>query len=270
MYSIGQFSRISGLSVKTLRLYHEKGVLVPSRVDEETGYRYYNQPCIEHARVVSHLRGMDFPLAVIREILEQYSDEGDILDYLEQRKKSLELEMHEHQAIIDSLSSIILKEQEAKRIMENSAFEIEEKEIAAILIAGVRMCGAYHECGKGFGLIGRKLNRRICGKAMCLYYDDEYKEKDADFEACMPVRPGKEVEGISIRELPACKCVTLLHQGPYDDLGRSYEKVYAYIRDKGYEVERPTRDIFLKGPGMIFKGNPEKYLTEIQIPVKIG
>jgi len=42
MFSIGEFSRITGLSIKALRLYHEKGILVPGRVDDATGYRYYN------------------------------------------------------------------------------------------------------------------------------------------------------------------------------------------------------------------------------------
>ena len=42
MFSIGEFSKITGLPVKTLRFYHEKRLLVPSCVDRETGYRYYD------------------------------------------------------------------------------------------------------------------------------------------------------------------------------------------------------------------------------------
>lgn len=62
--------------------------------------------------------------------------------------------------------------------------------------------------------------------------------------------------------------VTLLHQGPYDDLGRSYQKILGYLKQKGVEAELPTREVYIKGPGMIFKGNPKKYLTEIQMLVK--
>ena len=48
-------------------------------------------------------------------------------------------------------------------------------------------------------------------------------------------------------------------------MGRSYEKILGYIKDKGLETVLPSREIYHKGPGMIFKGNPKKYLTEIQI-----
>ena len=101
-----------------------------------------------------------------------------------------------------------------------------------------------------------------------LHYDSEYREDDADFEACMPIRKGKAADGISVRELPGGRCVALVHKGPYEQLGRSYAKILGYIKDKGYEVAMPTREVYLKGPGMIFKGNPRNYLTEIQILVR--
>jgi len=52
MYSIGEFSRISGFSVKALRLYHEKGLLVPSVIDDDSGYRYYDRKNVEKARII--------------------------------------------------------------------------------------------------------------------------------------------------------------------------------------------------------------------------
>jgi len=148
---------------------------------------------------------------------------------------------------------------------KNIEFEIEEKEIATILIAGHRMQGKYEEVGKGFGIIGKKMGRYINGKALTLYYDDEYKEENADFEPCMPVRKGADSEGISVRELKGGKCVALIHKGPYQTLGDSYKKIYEYIKEKGYKTKIPSREVYLKGPGMIFKGNPKNYLTEIQI-----
>ena len=62
--------------------------------------------------------------------------------------------------------------------------------------------------------------------------------------------------------------MALLHKGPYNELGRSYAKILAFVKEKGYEVLLPTREVYLKGPGMIFKGNPKNYLTEIQMLVK--
>ena len=43
MFSIGEFSKITGLSVKTLRFYHEKELLAPTQVDPQSGYRYYDR-----------------------------------------------------------------------------------------------------------------------------------------------------------------------------------------------------------------------------------
>jgi effector-binding domain-containing protein len=151
--------------------------------------------------------------------------------------------------------------------MARGEFSIEEKELDTILAAGIRYTGAYSECGKAFGKIGRTMGRHICGKPFNLYYDDEYREHDADIESCMPVRTGASAAGVVVRELPGGRCVSLLHKGPYDTIGRSYEKVLAYIKDKGYAARTPSREIYHKGPGMIFKGNPDKYLTEIQILV---
>lgn len=67
-----------------------------------------------------------------------------------------------------------------------------------------------------------------------------------------------------MHELPGGKAVSLIHKGPYETISRSYEKVMAYIKEKGYTPKLPIREIYLKGPGMIFKGNPQNYLTEIQ------
>ena len=154
------------------------------------------------------------------------------------------------------------------RDMASTEYEVVEKTIPGMQIAGIRMKGKYRDCGKAFGQICRKFGRLLSGKPMLLHFDTEYREDNADFEAAMPVRSAKDVEGIVVRELPAGRCVSLIHQGPYDQLGRSYEKIKQYVREKGYKIAVPSREIYIKGPGMIFKGNPQKYLTEIQMMIE--
>jgi effector-binding domain-containing protein len=156
--------------------------------------------------------------------------------------------------------------------MNQHAYTVEEKSLQPMLIADVRLRGPYAECGKGFARIGRAMGRYICGKPMMLHYDEEYREDDADFEACMPVRRprGNAPDGIDLREIPGGRCATLLHKGPYDQLGSSYATILKHVKDKGYRIVMPTREVYLKGPGMIFKGNPKNYLTEIQIFVAEG
>ena len=138
--------------------------------------------------------------------------------------------------------------------MKEATFEVEEKTLDSMVIAGVRMKGKYSDCGKGFAQIGRRLGRHICGKPFLLHYDTEYKEEDAEFEVCMPVRQGTSEDETSVRELAGGRCVALLHKGPYDELGRSYAKILTYAKQHGYEIEMPTREVYIKGPGMIFKG----------------
>ncbi|HEV3167748.1 MAG TPA: MerR family transcriptional regulator [Isosphaeraceae bacterium] len=267
MFRIGDFSRITGLPVRTLRFYQEKGLLVPTAVDDASGYRYYNAASVEKARVIVALRAFEFSLEDIGAIIRDHDDEADILDYLDGRKAKLRERIRCHQDMIRTLDRIIRTEREARQAMALPTFQVEEKNIPPMLVAGVRLQGKYSDCGKGFAQLGRAVGRLACGKPFCLYYDDEYREDDADFEACMPVRKPMRVDGISVHELPGERLVTLLHRGPYSLLGRSYARILESISEHRQSVVRPTREVYLKGPGMIFKGNPKNYLTEIQLPI---
>jgi len=269
VFSIGEFSRITGLTVKTLRFYHEKGVLIPACVDAQTGYRYYGDRQIDKARVITRLRSLEFSLEQIGEMLTNYDDESDILDHLERQKAVIEEKRRQYQGIVGLLEKIIYNERAARMTAQNSTFEVEEKTLDTLLIAGVRLKGHYSDSGKGFARIGKALGRYISGKCFLLHYDTEYREEDADFEACMPIRTRKEIDGISVRELPGGPCVSLLHKGPYQELSRSYTKILAYIKEKRYEIVMPTREVYWKGPGMIFRGNPKNYLTEIQMLIQV-
>jgi DNA-binding transcriptional MerR regulator len=268
VFSIGEFSTITGLPIKTLRFYHDRKLLLPAYIDERTGYRYYDARQIDKARVITALRGLAVPLEQIADLLASCDDDADILDFLDAHRQALEEKARQYRAMVASLEQMLRQERETRMARNNLNFAVEEKTLAGLLVAGVRMRGRYSECGKGFARIGRTMGRHISGKALLLHYDGEYKEDDADFEACMPVRKGKDADGISVRELPGGRAVTLLHKGPYEELGRSYALLLAYVKEKGYEVVMPTREVYLKGPGMIFRGNPKNYLTEIQMLIK--
>lgn len=268
MFSIGEFSRITGLTVKTLRFYHEKGLLVPALIDKSSGYRYYDRANIEKARLIVSLRDMELSISDIGELLDRYDDQAQILDFLQSHKQQLEERIRSLTNITESLDYIIKSEQEAAMTLQQASFVVEEKDLQPLLIASVRMKGKYSDCGKGFSLIGKKLGRYIYGKPFCLYYDGDYRPDDADLEACIPIKREKQIEGISVRTLPGGSCLSLLHKGPYDELGRSYEIILGHAKDKGYEIVLPTREVYIKGPGMLFKGNPKNYLTEIQLPIQ--
>ncbi len=268
MFTIGEFSRLTGLTVKTLRFYQEQGILPPSAVDDHSGYRYYAADKIETARVIKQLRGLEISLADIAEILAGLHAGSDVLEYLAKHKQMVAAKAAHYRQIESRLNQLIRQQQEARSAMTANEFEVEEKTIATQLIAGTRMRGRYSDCGKGFSQIGRKLGRFLGGPCFLLHYDTEYREDDADFEACFPLRrqPTREVPaGISVRELMGGPCISLLHKGPYEELGRSYQKIISFAKSKNFNIEVPSRELYLKGPGMIFKGNPQSYLTEIQM-----
>jgi DNA-binding transcriptional MerR regulator/effector-binding domain-containing protein len=266
MFTIGEFSKLSGLTVKTLRFYHEEGLLIPTFVDPDTGYRYYHERQIEMARVIAYLRNLDFSISDIKELLGR-EDEAGLLNLLERQRSQIKQQIKRLQRTVRSLDQFISEERQGQA-MADTLEDVREKDVDTMLVAGIRMKGHYSDCGKGFARLGRSFGRFICGKPLLLHYDAEYREEDADFEACLPIRQRKSVEGTSVRELPAVRCVALVHKGPYDQMGRSYAKVLKWIKERNYKVVLPTREVYLKGPGMIFKGNPKNYVTEIQIPVE--
>ena len=67
--SIGEFARRSRLSAKALRLYDGLGLLPPARVDEDSGYRFYEPGQLGQARLIAALRQLQVPLADIKAIL---------------------------------------------------------------------------------------------------------------------------------------------------------------------------------------------------------
>jgi effector-binding domain-containing protein len=185
---------------------------------------------------------------------------------LETQKQRIATRMRREREILRALDQVIANERRAREFLDSASFQVEEKTLQPQLIAGYRMKGKYSDCGKGFALLGRAVGRYICGKSFCLYYDCEYRDGDADIETCFPIRKEVRADGISVRTLAGGSCLSLIHRGPYHQLGRSYEKILRAANQRKAKIALPTREVYLKGPGMIFKGNPNRYLTEIQLP----
>jgi DNA-binding transcriptional MerR regulator/effector-binding domain-containing protein len=270
LFSIGEFSQITGLSVKTLRFYDEKGLLLPASVDSITGYRYYNALSVERARIITRLRELQFPLEEIQRVLAECEDDTQLSAHFQQRLRAIQERIRTDRKTAKALEKVLRDEAAAASLAQAGRFRVEEKNLASIIVAGLRMTGRYEECGRGFKTLAGKMGRHIAGKPLCLYFDDEFREGDASFEPCFPVRREvASVDGITVRTLPAARCLTLIHQGPYPQLGRSYKTILGEFHRRGLTADLPSRETYHKGPGMIFKGNPKNYLTEIQIPIKV-
>ena len=217
------------------------------------------------------LRSMEFKLEEIREILAECGDDSDLLTQLERQKESLTAKVSHYQKVLDTINQLLAKERRRREeeTMSGATSEIKEQRVEPVLVAAVRMTGCYGDCGQGFARLGKIVGRQIAGKPLCLFYDGEYREGDAAYDTCFPIRKRvEEADGISVRELPAIRCLSYLHHGPYDELRNTYARLMKYVREHGYKVYLPTREVYLKGPGMIFFGNPKKFVTEIQLPIE--
>jgi effector-binding domain-containing protein len=210
---------------------------------------------------------MRFTLEEIGLILAGSEDEADILSFLERRKTDIGEELSQLRNISRTLDDLIRMEKEYAKVMSKTTFEIEEKDLPTMLIAGLRFTGKYSDTGKYMGTLCRKAGPVSCGGPFNLYYDAEYREDDADIESCIPIRKERKMEGIEVRELEGGRAITLIHKGPYETIGGSYARLFDYLKEKGLEPILPLREVYLKGPGMLLKGNPKNYLTEIQVRI---
>jgi DNA-binding transcriptional MerR regulator len=267
MLSIGEFSRVTRLSVKALRLYHEKGILVPGSVNLRSKYRYYGSRDVEKAAIVRSLRELDFSLQEIKEIVGGCQDDAQITIHVQNKMAEIGQTIRKFKGIQKNLRILSDSIKEEKMIYKT---DIESEEIPEILLCGIRFQGKYSEVGAKFATLYRAAGRFAMGRPFSLYYDGEYKEAGADIEACLQMKKEIRKTGITCRRLPGGKALTLLHYGPYEELGRSYQRLYETCREKNLEPLLPIREQYLKGPGMIFRGNPRKYVTKLVLPVTGG
>ncbi len=106
MLAIGEFSRLTHLSVRTLRRYHDADLLVPATVDHATGHRYYEADQIPTAQVIHRLRELDVPLADVRRILGS-PDTADRAALVAEHLQRLEAELDRTRAAVVSLRRLL-------------------------------------------------------------------------------------------------------------------------------------------------------------------
>lgn len=262
MLSIGEFSRAAMLTVKTLRYYHELGILVPARIDDFSGYRYYDSSALERAAAIGRLKEIGFSLSEIKSILEECHEDEELSVFVEKKLGQIRKRLTEYEEMKSRLL-VIEKSIKESKSMKKTGFKINEIELADKIICSIRYKGQYEDVGQYLGLLYKKAGRYVKGKPFCLYHDGEYKESGADVEVCLEVNKELQIEGINCRILKGGRAVALIHQGPYGTQGISYGRLFDYCNERGLKPTIPGREVYLKGPGMIFKGNPEKYLTEL-------
>ena len=103
MYSIGQFAKKTGMTIRTLHYYDEKGLLKPARISKG-GQRYYDESNILTVQKIATYKYLDFSIEEIKQLLKE---ESSLVDSLQQQKLLLEKKKKQLDQIIASLDTAI-------------------------------------------------------------------------------------------------------------------------------------------------------------------
>lgn len=262
MYRIGDFSKITQLTVKTLRYYDQEGILSPSHRDQENQYRYYSEADFQRAQLIRTLRELDFSIAEIKDVLNNYEAPEDLSYFLREKQQQIYGRILKEKALIEKIETLI---QSVEDKVESIHYPIEDREIPPVTVASFRFTGRYDEVGKHIGKIYRAIKGKPVGTPFCLHHNDEYQEV-ADIEICVPAKEIKGGAGVSLRQLPGVKALVICHKGSYQTINLAYKAILDEIRARKLTPLGPTREVYIKGPGLIFRGNENNYLTEIILP----
>jgi len=221
--SIGEFARRSRLSPKALRLYDELGLLVPARVDDSSGYRFYDADQLERARLVAALRQLEMPLAEIKALLEL--DPAAAARAVAEYWDAVETEHSARRG----LAAFLVERINGKRsvMYEVSTREMPSRSVLC-LKRNVTGWGEAWTLGKEFvGLLRSRPLPRIDGRegaAFCIYWSEVSEDSDGPLEWCRPVPDDRaeELAGrypeLTLRTEPAHR-EAFVHLGAGLDVG---------------------------------------------------
>lgn len=135
------------------------------------------------------------------------------------------------------------------------------------MVATIRFKGKYSDVSKYFGKLYGAVKGNASGSSFNCYYDDEYKEL-ADIELCVPISKIIKSNEVEVKKLPKIRAICTTHKGAYENLNMAYKAVFDYAEEHGLKCITPSREIYEKGSGKIFKGNPDNYITHVIIPIE--
>lgn len=141
---IKEFAKLTGVSVRTLHFYDEIGLLKPPSVDEQNGYRFYDENSLMRMQEILFYRELDFPLKEIRTILS--SPDYDKKKALKEQKHLLTLKKERLERLISALDGAMKGELFDMNVFDNSEFEAKRKEYAKEARKKWGDTAAYREC----------------------------------------------------------------------------------------------------------------------------
>ena len=241
MLTIGDFAQLTHLTRKTLRRYHEAGLLEPEQVDAATGYRYYSSAQIPTAQVIRRFRELGMPVAEVRSVLLAGVEERNEL--IAAHLTRLEEQLQSTQAAITGLQRLLSPAQPSLQVRLCSIPAMEVAGIAADVDKPdvfAWYSGAMAELsGLGLSEVGP------CGG---LYDNELFTDDRGHAMVYLNVAQAPTAGRVRPVEVPAAELALAMHHGPHDDIDVTYGELGAWVVDQALALAGPVHEFYLVGP----------------------
>ncbi len=269
LMTIGAFSRASLVSVRSLRAYHERGILVPATVDPDTGYRAYHPGQLPDAVALRRLRDLDVPLPAIAAILEARDPEVTA-KLLAEHRAEMQARLAETERIVAELQRAVDEPGPGLPVHVRPV----EHQHALAVVGRVTSDDFAAFLGDAYGRLWAALGSGgfvPAGPTAALYGAEIGDDDPEPVTAYLPVAgPGPIApgHGLELVEIPAATVAVAVHEGGYDTIGDTYASLGAWVAYHATSTEAPVRELYLVSYGQT--DDPARFRTEIQWPVRAG
>lgn len=270
MLKIGDFSKLSRISIRMLRHYDELGLLKPEEVDDFTGYRYYRESQLPLAERIQILKNLGFSLSLVGDILIKYQNPEAMEEFLLIRQKELEEQDRMTKERLHLLDNTIRWLRKDGNLMN---YEVSLKTLPKRNVASVRqVIPAYN----AEGMLWQMMNEEIASQnvqqavpcyGLAIFHDEGYKENDVDVEIQVSVtRAYKDTEHVRFKTVEPVQIASATYTGSYEQITKVNEAVASWIHENGYDYDGPSFCIYHVSPYMA--KSEEDLVTEVCYPVK--
>ena len=273
MFSIGEVSKISQVSLRMLRYYDKNDLFKPKIINKENGYRYYSAEQLDDLYRIVELRDIGFSVSEIKNLIDL--DDKDV--YIQ----AMEAKITELSELIEQTNMKLRHLNALKEDMKGENHAVESditlvlKKIPTQNVISYRKTVKDYFCESQMWaeftelVVGSEIN--ASSKCFSLYHDRDYREEDVDIELCVVVDEKMEnlPEGLKYRQVEGCEhAVSMIIRGPYDNISPAYRKFAYWLENHPeYKMAGPNRQIcYVCGADT---DNPEEYVTELLIPLEM-
>ena len=265
LLSIGNFSKISNVTTKTLRYYDEIGLIKPVHINSENGYRYYDVSQLETILLINKLKRYSFSLEEISDVLKNRHDDALLFSLLRRKKQAAHEKINELGYVIEHLENDIKNMERGTDIMAYlEDIEVKLVEVEPKNILSVKEVISVEDYGKLMGKLFEKIHADSLtpvGAPMTIYHESEFNPASSLMEVAIPV---KEVVN-GTREFCGGLCAVSTLNGPYSELTSVYVKLNEWVEKEGYTIAGAPFEVYITDPA---KTQPKDYVTEVYVPVK--